>query len=111
MTDQLLDQCVERFSSARGPFERKMGAVLTYLADELTKDAFPYAYCSSSELFVDAEKLKQRLLNAVSGHPEARVASYEAHLAKLREERPCSLPPGLIVPVADNSRNNKSVCC
>jgi len=83
MNDQLLDQCVERFSAACGPFERKMGAVLTYLADELTRDAFPYAYCGSSEVFIDASKLKQRLLNVVNRHPETYCPPYQVHLTRI----------------------------
>jgi hypothetical protein len=69
-----------------------MGAVLEYLADELIRDAFPYDPCGSSDLFVDALKLKSRLLDAVKFHPESRTASYESDLAKLKGEAPPRIP-------------------
>ncbi|NBS70897.1 hypothetical protein EBT31_18625, partial [bacterium] len=50
-----------------------MGAVLQYLADELMRDAFPYDYSGSVEIFIDALKLKQRLLEAVNSHPETKT--------------------------------------
>jgi hypothetical protein len=83
MTDQLLDHCVERFTTACGPFEQKMGAVLTYLADELMKDAFPYDYCGSSEIFIDANKLRQRLLKVVDNHPGGYCPPYQVHLSRI----------------------------
>ena len=88
MSDPVLDRCVDEYITSPGTPAERMGAVLEYLADELIRDAFPYDPCGSSDLFVDALKLKSRLLDAVKFHPESRTASYESDLAKLKGEAP-----------------------
>lgn len=88
MNDPILDRCVDEFTSSPGSSAEKMGAVLEYLADELIRDAFPNHYNGNLEVFVDAAKLRRRLLEAVKNHPDVRTASYEPDLARLKGEVP-----------------------
>lgn len=88
MIDPILDRCVEEYFAQPGPAAERMASVLHYLADELMRDAFPYDYSGSVEIFIDANKLKRRLLDAIENHPETRTADYEVHLARLTEEAP-----------------------
>jgi hypothetical protein len=88
VSDPILERCVLEFNSSPGSSAERMSAVLEYLADELLRDAFPYDHSGSCELFVDAFKLKNRLLEAIRVHPETRTASYESHLAKLTGQTP-----------------------
>lgn len=105
MSDPILNRCVREHSSSPGSAVEKMGAVFEYLADELLRDAFPYDHSGSSELFVDAVKLRQRLLEAIRVHPEARTASYESHLARLKGETPPSLKKS-----TDFQRDSSDLC-
>ena len=105
MSDPLLDYCVREHSNSPGSSVEKMAAVFEYLADELLRDAFPYDYSGSSELFVDAVKLRERLLEAIRVHPETRTASYESHLARLKGETPPSLSK-----TTDFQRNSSDFC-
>jgi hypothetical protein len=74
-----------------GPSVERMAAVFDYLADELMRDAFPCEHAGRFELFLDAPKLKQRLIDAIKVHPEVRSASYEPHLARLTGDEPLRL--------------------
>jgi len=92
VSDPILNRCVDEYITSPGSPAERMGAVFEYLADELIRDAFPYDPCGSSDLFVDALKLRSRLLEAVRVHPESRMASYESDLAKLKGEVPPRIP-------------------
>jgi hypothetical protein len=105
VSDPVLDRCVEEYLAQPGLPAEKMGAVLQYLADELMRDAFPYDYSGSVEIFIDALKLKRRLLEAVESHPETKTADYEVHLARLTEE-----PPSVSKKTADFVENRSFLC-
>lgn len=91
MTDPILDRCAAEYLVAAGTPIERMAAVFEYLADELLRDAFPCDQSGGVELFLDAPKLRQRLLDAIRLHPEARTASYEPDLARLKGEQPLRL--------------------
>lgn len=105
MSDPILNRCVDEYITSPGSPAERMGAVFEYLADELIRDAFPYDPCGSSDLFVDALKLKDRLLRAVRNHSESRTASYESDLAKLKGE----VPPR--IPKTSNLQSNQARFC
>jgi len=88
MIDPILDRCVDEFTSSPGSSAEKMGAVLEYLAEELIRDAFPNHYNGNLEVFIDAVRLRRRLLDAVKDQGDVRTASYEPDLARLKGEVP-----------------------
>jgi len=81
--DPLLTQCVELYETTEGSSTDRMSVVLAFLACELQRDAFPHSYRGSTEIFLDAVRLRKRILEAIRLHPETRTASYEPDLAKL----------------------------
>lgn len=83
MSDPLLAACVELYETSDGSTVDRMSIVLAYLADELQRDAFPHSYRGSTEIFLDAVRLRKRLIDAIRLHPEIPTASYEPDLAKL----------------------------
>lgn len=91
MSDPILERCVAEFLMAPGTCVERMAAVFDYLADELLRDAFPCEHAGRLELFLDAPKLKQRLVDAIKVHPEVRSASYESDLARLTGDEPLRL--------------------
>ncbi len=83
MTDPILSQCAELYETTDGSSIDRMSVVLAFLATELQRDAFPHSYKGNTEIFLDAVRLRKRLLDAIRLHPETRTASYEPDLAKL----------------------------
>lgn len=90
MNDPLLEHCVELYETFKGSPVERMSVVFAYLANELQRDAFPHSYRGNAEVFLDAVKIKERLLDAIRLHPETRTASYEPDLAKLTGKTPLS---------------------
>lgn len=88
MTDPILAQCVELYETTEGTSTDRMSVVFAFLATELQRDAFPHSYRGNAEIFLDAVRLRKRLLDAIRLHPETRTASYEPDLAKLTRAMP-----------------------
>jgi hypothetical protein len=83
MIDPILTQCVELYETTAGSSTDRMSVVFAFLSHELQRDAFPHSYKGNTEIFLDAVRLRERLLDAIRLHPETRTASYEPDLAKL----------------------------
>ena len=83
MTNSLITRCLTEYHGLPGLPTERMGKVFEFLADELMKDAFPCVQSGRYELFLDAVKLRQRLLEATQQFSENRRFDYESDLAKV----------------------------